>query len=218
MRGHLALLLGLSANSPFWQGRDSGLASARTPIFGAFPRVGIPSRFADYEEYVDRVDVLLRAGAFPEATFLWWDVRPQPRFGTVEVRVMDVQTRCAATSALAALVQSIARLELEEGYLDDASLDHPELLAENRFIASRDGIRAELIDPTHGTKVPLRRLLDDLLHAARPHADALGCRDSLESVNALVQENGAAEQLRLARQHNGDLAAIVSELAMSFCT
>ena len=106
---HIPLLLALSVNSPFWQGRDTGLASARTPLFQAFPRVGIPRAFADYAEYVETVDVLIRCDAVPEPTFLWWDVRPQPRFGTVEVRIMDAQTTLADTAALAALVQSIVR-------------------------------------------------------------------------------------------------------------
>jgi carboxylate-amine ligase len=74
LRGHLPVFLGLSANSPFWQGRDTGLASARTPLFQAFPRVGIPRAFASYGDYVDAVDLLIRCDAFPEPTFLWWDV------------------------------------------------------------------------------------------------------------------------------------------------
>ncbi|MEA2421434.1 MAG: glutamate---cysteine ligase / carboxylate-amine ligase, partial [Thermoleophilaceae bacterium] len=117
MRAHLPLLLALSVNSPFWQGRDTGLASARTPLFQAFPRVGIPRRFRDYADYVDTVDLLMRCGSMPDPTFLWWDVRPQPRFGTVEVRIMDAQTTVAETASLAALVQCIARLEVEDSYV-----------------------------------------------------------------------------------------------------
>ncbi len=115
MRAHLPLLLALSVNSPFWQGRDTGLGSARTPLFQAFPRVGIPRVFADYADWVEAVDLLIRCDAFPEPTFLWWDVRPQPRFGTVEVRILDAQTTVAETAALAALVQSVARLEVRGG-------------------------------------------------------------------------------------------------------
>src|SRR5258705_10091169 len=100
MRAHLPLLLALSVNSPFWQGRDSGLASARTPLFQAFPRVGIPRGFRSYADYVEAVDLLVRSGAIPEPTFLWWDVRPQPRFGTLEVRIMDAQTSVGDTPAL----------------------------------------------------------------------------------------------------------------------
>ena len=91
MRAHVPLLLALSGNSRYWQGRNTGLASARTPLFQAFPRVGIPRAFASYAHYVETVDLLLRCEAFPEPTFLWWDVRPQPRLGTVEVRIMDAR-------------------------------------------------------------------------------------------------------------------------------
>jgi glutamate---cysteine ligase / carboxylate-amine ligase len=216
LRGHLALLLALASNSPFWQGRDTGLASARIPIFQAFPRVGVPRRFADYDDYVETVDLLLRCEAFPEPTFLWWDLRPQPKFGTVEVRVMDAQTRPHATRALVALLQSIARLELEEGYLTDERIGSPEMLAENRFIASRDGVHARLIEPVAERRVPVHTLVDDLMTALAPHADALGCRDALETVSELVRESGADEQLRIYGK-GGSLPGLVQRLASDFC-
>ena len=125
MRAHLPLLLALSGNSPFWQGRDTGLCSMRTPLFQAFPRVGIPREFRSYADYVEGIDVLLRCDAFPEPTFLWWDVRLQPRFGTLEVRVMDAQTRVADTAAIAALVQCLVRLEALEGYASHALVTRP---------------------------------------------------------------------------------------------
>ena len=143
LRSEIPLLLALSVNSPFWQGRDTGLGSARTPLFQAFPRVGVPRAFHSYEEYVESVDVLIRSDAVPEPTFLWWDVRPQPRFGTVEVRIMDAQTTLADTAALAALVQSIVRLEIEEGAHTYDDGIPPEVLNENRFLAARDGMEAE---------------------------------------------------------------------------
>jgi glutamate---cysteine ligase / carboxylate-amine ligase len=216
LRGHLALLLALAANSPFWQGRDTGLASARVPIFQAFPRVGIPRQFGDYSEYVETVDLLLRAQAFPEPTFLWWDVRPQPRFGTVEVRIMDAQTRVSATATLVALLQSIASLELEEGYLALGRLGSPEVLAENRFIATRDGVHARLIDPALERTVPVTEILGNLMSALAPHADRLGCRDALEDVAVLTRESGSDEQRRV-HEELGSLPALVEFLADEFC-
>ena len=157
VRAHLPVLLAASANSPFWQGRDSGLASARTPVFQAFPRTGPPRHFATYAEYVEAIDVLLRCDAFPEPTFLWWDVRLQPALGTIEVRVMDAQTRVTDTAALAALVQCLVRREALEG--DEAAAPMaPEVLEENRFLAARDGMRASLVDPRR----PLRAVADVL--------------------------------------------------------
>jgi glutamate---cysteine ligase / carboxylate-amine ligase len=216
LRGHLALLLALAANSPFWQGRDTGLASARTPIFQAFPRVGVPRQFADYSEYVETVDLLLRCQAFPEPTFLWWDVRPQPRFGTVEVRIMDAQTRLSATATLVALLQSIASLELEEGYSSLDRLGSPEVLAENRFIAARDGVHARLIDPASERAVPVTEILEKLLPALAPHADRLDCRDALEDVMRFTTESGSDEQLRV-HEELGSLSGLVEFLANEFC-
>ena len=148
MRAHLPTLLALSGNSPYWQGRDAGFASTRTVLWHAFPRTGMPRRWLAYDEWVEAVDLQIRSGALPEATFLWWDVRPQPKLGTVEMRVMDAQTRIEDTAALVALVQSVARLELEEGYVSGTIVAAEEVLAENRFIAARDGMDAQLIDTT----------------------------------------------------------------------
>ena len=215
LRAHLPLLLALSANSPFWQGRDTGLASARTPLFQAFPRVGIPRAFRDYDDWVDAVNLLISCDAFPEPTFLWWDVRPQPRFGTVEVRILDAQTTVAETVALVALVQCIARLELEEGYASERLVTAPEVLEENRFLAARDGIKARLIDPDRGRREPLELLVEELLEACEPHARALGSEIELGSVRQLVREGGAARQIELGTTRNG-LARLVASLAQDF--
>ncbi|MGV1049098.1 MAG: carboxylate-amine ligase [Solirubrobacterales bacterium] len=214
LRTHIPLLLALSVNSPFWQGRDTGLASARTPLFQAFPRVGIPRPFADYAEYVESVDVLIRCDAVPEPTFLWWDVRPQPRFGTVEVRIMDAQTTLPDTGAIAALVQSIVRAEVEGGDRMERPMPQ-EVLAENRFLAARDGMDADLIEPELGRRVPARELLADLVTVCGPHADALGCRAELERCRALGERTGAQRQLDLSRRL-GALPRVVAVLADDF--
>ena len=215
MRAHLPLLLALSVNSPFWQGRDTGLASARTPLFQAFPRVGIPRAFGDYEDWVETVALLIRCEAFPDPTFLWWDVRPQPQFGTVEIRIMDSQTSVEQTAALAALVQSVARLELTEGFVSSKLLALPEVLNENRFLAARDGIRASFVDPDAYTRRPLVDVLDDLLSRCLPHAQDLGCEAELALIPGLARENGAIRQLALA-QDSGRLPDLVCQLAQAF--
>jgi carboxylate-amine ligase len=200
MRTHLPVLLALSANSPFWQARDTGMASARTPIFQAFPRVGVPRVFRSYGHYVKVVDQLLRLDAFPTSTFLWWDVRPQPRFGTIEVRVMDAQMSALDTAALAALVQTIAHLELEEGFAPAGLIAADEVIHENRFLAARDGMRAEFLDPVAERRVPAGEHLEELLIAARPHAEELGCDSALEHVREMAVETGADRQVRIARE------------------
>ena len=214
LRAHLPMLLALSASSPCLHGESTGLASNRTIVFQGFPRTGLPRRFADYADWAQTVDLLVRSGAIPEPTFLWWDIRPQPGLGTVEIRIMDAQPRLAASGALTALVQAIARLELEEGYASPELVTAQEALAENRFIAARDASAAELIDPVRGRLVPVARLLDDVLIAARPHADALDALDALEEVRTLVLAPEPERQERLMA--SAGVEVLVADLAARF--
>ena len=215
IRVHLPILLALSANSPFWQGRDSGLASARTPLFQAFPRVGVPRAFGDYSAYVETVDLLIRTGAVPESTFLWWDVRPQPALGTVEIRIMDAQTRCGDTAALVALVAALVKLEAEEGFATETAISSQEVIAENRFLAARDGVDAELIDPDLEERIPVARLVPDLLDACRPHAEDIGCAAELSGVVDLLADPPAKRQIDTAR-NAPSLGRLVERLADRF--
>jgi carboxylate-amine ligase len=213
LRENVPVLLALAANSPFLHGRDGGFASTRTLIFRGFPRTGVPRMFGRYADYVAAIDALIVSGAVPDPTFFWWDVRLQPRLGTVEVRVMDAQTRVGDAASLAALIQSLARLELEGGPRN-CSATH-ETLSENCFLAARDGVEARLVDPVAETLVPVRAIVDSLLLECRPHAAALGCAAELEQVQRLVALNGAAWQRERGRRH-GCLAPVVAELADDF--
>jgi len=215
IRQQLPVLLALSANSPFWQGRDSGLASARTPAFDAFPRTGPPRRFRDYADYVEAIDVLVRCDAIPEPTFLWWDARLQPRFGTLEVRIMDAQTRVADTAAIATLVQCLVRLEAERGPGDPDAGDPQEVVSENRFIAARDGLDAELVDPAAGGRRPVRDRLAALIDECSSHARALGCARELAQVAVLAASPGAARQRAMA-ERAGSLEGLVQALSDDF--
>jgi carboxylate-amine ligase len=198
MRHHIPVLLALSANSPFTRGVDTGLASARTPVFQAFPRTGLPRAFGTYGAYVEAIDVLLRCGAIPEPTFIWWDLRLQPRFGTLELRVMDAQTRIRDSAALAALVQCLVRLEALDGFAEPE--DVPEAMDENRFLAARDGIDAELLDARRGRRVPAAGRLATLVDACWPHARALGCERELALLAHLAGDPGAVRQRAIARE------------------
>ncbi len=215
LRSHLPLLLALSANSPFWQGRETGLASARTPLFQAFPRVGIPRAFRDYEDYVSTIDLLLRCEAFPEPTFLWWDARLQPRFGTIEVRIMDAQTTIADSAALTALVQCLVRLEATDGSGADPAVDLPEVIAENRFLAARDGVAASLIDARLGRRSPVPDVLESVLAMCAPHAEELGCSEELQWTRNLAATPRPVRQLDLARGPN-KLPGLVEALSALF--
>jgi carboxylate-amine ligase len=211
IRTHVPLLLALSGNSPFWQGRATGFASTRTTLFDAFPRSGVPRSFGGYWDWIDTVQPLLRSGAIADPSFLWWDVRLQPKLGTVEVRVMDGQTTVDDVAALAALVQSLASLELERPDAPGEDLRSVELIEENRFLAARDGMEALLIEG--GERVPVTDQLERTLAACAQHAERLDCEHELGGLRRLAATPGAARQL----EHDGDLRQVTESLAEAYC-
>jgi carboxylate-amine ligase len=212
-RSILPILLALSANSPYSQGRDGGFASIRRILFQAFPRTGTPRWFGSYWDYVESVDALVGSGALRDPSFLWWDARLQPRLGTVELRVMDAQSSVADIEPLVALIQSFARLALEGDFYPDPA--GPEVVEENGFLAARDGMEARLIDPVARRLVPVRELLDDLLRECRPHAWRLGCLAELERIRPLADCNGAQRQ-RQSLSPDADFQGLVAGLAEQF--
>lgn len=212
MRVHLPLLLALSANSPYWQGRDTGLASARTPLFQAFPRVGIPRAYRDYSHYVESVDRLVRAEAVPDPSFLWWDVRPRPLTGTVEIRSMDAQSRTEDVAKLIALTQCLVKAEAEEGIASERAIEAQEAIEENRFLAARDGVRAELIDVERDARRPVRELLAEIIAWALPHAQDLGCETELAAATDLIEDPPAGRQRKLLEELPS-LAQVVERLS-----
>ena len=213
MRVHVPLLLGLSANSPFWRADSTGLASARIPIFRAFPRTGIPPTYESWEDYERRIEFMVKARVIEDYTFLWHDVRPHPSFGTVEVRVMDSQTRVEHTLGLAALVQALAR-ELSEHYEQGKPLStYPhEMLDENRWLAARHGLDGELVDLPSSDRVSTRALARRLIDRTRDHCRDLGSLNELESVEDLLERgNGAARQI-VVFEANHDLREVMAEI------
>src|ERR1700733_11542862 len=170
MRVHVPILLGLSANSPFWRGEATGLASTRTPIFRAFPRMGIPPTYKDWEDYEARIEFMVNARVIEDYTHLWHDVRPHPNFGTVEIRAMDAQTRVEHTLGIAALVHGLVR-ELCEHFDAGKTLSrYPfEMLDENKWLAARHGLDGELVDLPAWDRVPARDLARRLVDRMAEH-------------------------------------------------
>ena len=213
LRVHIPLLLGLSANSPFWRADLTGLASTRAPIFRAFPRTGIPPTYDDWEDYERRIEFMLKAKVIEDYTFLWPDVRPHPIFGTVEVRVMDSQTRIEHTLGLAALVQALAR-ELSEHFEAGKPLSrYPfEMLDENKWLAARHGLDGELVDLPTYERVPTRELARRLIDRIHDHCADLGSLHELEAVEDLLERgNGAARQV-VVYEANHDLREVMAEI------
>ncbi len=207
LRSHLPLLQALSANSPWWFGIDSGMASARASLVRSYPGRGIPRALAGWEDYLEAVETTTRAGDLPDYTFLWWDVRPHPRLGTVEVREMDAQAPLADVAAISALVHGLARAEAER----PAQRAYPpaEAIAWSSFRAARDGLDATLaID---GPPIPVREVARAAVEQARPHARELGAEDALEGIERILREGGGAARQRAAYE-DGGLDAVCAAL------
>jgi carboxylate-amine ligase len=213
MRVHIPVLLALSANSPFWRADATGLASTRTPIFRAFPRVGIPPTYKSWEDYERRIEFMVGTRVIEDYTYLWYDVRPHPQFGTVEVRVMDSQTHIEHTLGLAALVQALVR-ELSEHFDSGEPLSrYPfEMLDENKWLAARHGLDGELVDLPNSDRVSTRALARRLIDRMRDHTVDLGSEGDLEAVEDLLERgNGAARQV-VVYEANHDLREIMAEI------
>jgi glutamate---cysteine ligase / carboxylate-amine ligase len=215
---HLPQLLALSANSPFWRGEPTGLSSSRQMIFAAFPRSGPPPRFKDYTDYAEVVGQLERTGCIADYTHIWWDVRPHPRLGTIEMRVCDAVTRLEDVAAIAALFQAIVKMYSEQY---DAGKEIPSwhrmLTTENKWLAARYGLDAPIMDLATGrrNRVPVSQLVRRTLRDVEGHAQELGSERELEGVREiLARGNGADRQLRVWNA-NRDIIEVVREISQA---
>jgi carboxylate-amine ligase len=205
------LLLGPSASSPFWSGRDTGLASARTKVFEGMPTADLPPEVDSFEEFRHLMAEMQDAGAIRSVRELWWDVRPHPGFGTVEVRVCDTMGTLDEVLALAALSQCLVA-DLNDRF--DAGDPLPRLprwaLKENKWRAARWGVDTEIITPERST-VPLREALAAEVARLAPVAHRLGCAAELAAVPAVADQPGYVRQRAIAREH-GTLDAVTQDL------
>jgi carboxylate-amine ligase len=213
---HLPDFLALSANSPFWRGEATGLASSRQMVFAAFPRSGPPPRFRDYADYAEVVGQLEKTGCIADYTHIWWDIRLHPRFGTIEVRVMDAVTRVEETVALTAYVQALVK-HYAERFDSGAELPsfHRILISENKWLGARYGLEAPVMDLSTGrrNRVPVAQLIRRTLRDIEPHARELGAERELEGIkDILAKGNGADRQLRVFNA-NRDIVEVASEIA-----
>jgi carboxylate-amine ligase len=214
VRYFLPHILALSVNSPFWEGRDTGIKSYRSVIWGRMPRSGIPDHFASWDDYRHFVDTLLRTRSIDEPKKIWWDIRPHPHFNTLEFRICDMPTRVDETIAFAALFQGVvAKLARLRSKNLGFRMYQRALIAENRWRAMRYGIGGKLIDFGKVAEVPAHELTYELLEFIDEVVDDLGSRKALEAVDVILREGtGADRQLRVYEQ-TGDLNAVVDYLA-----
>ena len=216
LQPHLAELVALSGSSPFWRGSPTGLHSCRQSIFAAFPRSGPPPSFRDWEEFAAVIGQLESTGCIAEYTQLWWDIRPHPRFGTVEVRVMDAVTRLDDAVALAAYVQALVKRyaeALEAGA--ELPARHRTLTAENTFLAARYGLTAPLIDLRNGSRIrdSAARHVRRTLREIQPHARELGSDRELEGIARILRDGTSAEEQLRVFEETRDVTSVTRRIA-----
>lgn len=213
MRTHVPLLLALSANSPFWRARATGLASSRMPIFRGFPRVGIPPVYEGWEGYERRIGTMVEAGLIEDYTWMWYDVRPHPNYGTVEIRAMDAQTRVEHTLGIAALIQAMVR-ELAGRYEAGEEVAYPadELIDANRWLAARQGLEGELVDLPDTRRVATRDLARRVVDRLAPLAEELGSGAELDGVRDLIRRGCGAHRQQVVYDANRDLTELVRDV------
>jgi len=216
LRSYLPELAALTANAPFYEGDDSGLASVRPRIAAMLPRQGVPPALESWEAFERALRWGASAGMLPDARRWWWELRLHPAFGTVEVRVADTQSRVAETAAYAAVVHALVTWLAERGQDGEPLAVAPTWrIVENGFIAARDGLDAHLADLATGEREPVRERLERLFDALAPVAARLGCGTELEHARALAAGDGGAARQRAAAERAG-LDGLVAWLAERF--
>lgn len=210
MMRHLPVLLALSCNSPWWEGRVSGLQSHRAKIMEGLPTAGLPPLMRNWSEYVWLVTHLVETGFINTIREIWWDVRPHHNFGTVEVRMCDIPGNLNDCLALAALTQCLVKAlsdEIEHGtYQHDC---HPMMVRQNKWRACRFGLNAELIDPFTCEPQSMRQIVTSLVRQLEPNAKELHCSNWLEGILNLTQKGSWADRQLAVLQETNDPREVV---------
>lgn len=211
---YLPHLQALSASSPFWAGVDTGYASNRALMFQQLPTAGIPWVLPDWSAWEGYVDDMTRTGIIDDVTEVRWDIRPAPRWGTIEVRVCDGVATVQELGAIAAFIQCL--VEWMSTRIDDGETVptmQPWFVRENKWRAARYGLDAEIILDSAGNERPVTDDVRRLIGILTPFAERLGCADELAQLH-LILDHGASyqRQRKVAEAHWGDLPAVVSSL------
>jgi carboxylate-amine ligase len=217
LASYLPHFLGLTASSPFWSGHDTGLASCRSVVFGALPNTGPPPGLPDWRCFEEYMGIQLRAGTIRTIKEVWWDVRPHPDFGTVELRISDAVPTFREIGMVAALAQCLVQLfdsQLDRGYqLPSRS---PWINRDNKWRATRYGLDATIITDDAGATAPLRDEIYELLRDLEPVAWRLGCAEELAVASEVLECGASYERQRATHAGYGDLTSVVDALVTEF--
>ena len=217
LAAYLPHFLALTASSPFWSGQDTGLASTRAIIFGDLPTAGPPHRLSNWGEFEEYMDTLLRARTIRSIKEVWWDIRPHPDLGTVEIRMFDGLPTAREVGMVAALSQSLVQLfdaQLDRGY----QLPSPSswVVRDNKWRATRYGLDATVITDESGTTAPLRDEVYELIRELEPVADRLGCLEELQVASEVLEYGASYERQRAVLTHDGEMTDVINALVTEF--
>lgn len=205
--------LGLSASSPYWMGKDTGLASVRSKVFEGLPMAGLPYQLAGWAEFERFMTTLISAKAISTIREVWWDIRPHPTFGTVELRICDGLPTLREVAAMAALSHSlVVWLDGEYDRAGALPVHRSWINRDNKWRAARHGMEAEIIVDDDGRLVPLRDAVADLVTLLAPVADRLGCGAELADVAVMSGRPSYVRQREAAAASGGSLVAVVDSL------
>jgi carboxylate-amine ligase len=211
---YLPHFLALSASSPYWVGADTGLASARSKVFEGMPTAGLPYQLSGWDEFETYMSTLISTHAIESVREVWWDIRPHPGFGTVELRICDGLPTLDEIGAVAALAQCLVEQfdsQLDRGYTLPTPADW--VLRENKWRAARYGLDADVVVDEKGTVRPVRQAIADLVEDLEPTARRLGCAAELADVRRILEVGASYQRQRaVAAAHGGDLRAVVDSL------
>jgi glutamate---cysteine ligase / carboxylate-amine ligase len=213
LTAYIPHFLALSASSPFWHGRDTGLASSRSKVFENLPTAGLPYRLDDWAEFEKFMETLVNAQAITSIREVWWDIRPHPDFGTVELRICDGIPTLREVAGLAALAQSLVEWSdtlIDRGY----TLPVPRewVVRTNKWRATRYGVAADIIGDDQGTRVPLDQSIRELIEELSPVASRLGCLDELRSNLEVLDHGPSYLRQRRVLEAGGSYADVVDSL------
>ncbi|MEJ2184213.1 MAG: YbdK family carboxylate-amine ligase [Nitrospirota bacterium] len=206
MRLYVPILLALTTSSPYYQGEDTGLFSYRTKLFEALPLAGMPDSLSTWEEFDRMAGLLLAGGVITSVKDLWWDVRPHPEFGTVEVRCADMPLKFRDIMTLVALIQALVVTIDREEFYPDVNM---QVLKSNKWQAARYGLDGAFVDPRSGKRYALRAAAEELSDIMRPAARLLGSEAYLEGVGRILAEGTGAHALRELYGRTGDFREVV---------
>ncbi len=212
--GYVPHFLALSASSPYWSGCDTGLASSRSKVFEGLPTAGLPYLLDDWGQFESFMETLICSHTIRSIKEVWWDIRPHPTYGTVELRVCDGLPTLSEVSMVAALTQCLVDqfdTQLDRGY----KLPVPRgwVVRENKWRAARYGLDAEVITDEKGSTAPVRDLLRELAEDLRPAAERLGCAEELAQIGVVLDRGASYQRQRaVAAAHDGDVRAVVDSL------